>query len=132
MTTAIATRPDLVLAGPLGSLDHYIQTVNATPVLSAEQEQALARRLRADGDLDAARELIVAHLRFVVHIARGYTLLFLNNSIRGSLGLVLLVQLLDQLGDLFRRDIANPRSDLAGCQRFVRIGSSHEQDRLQD
>ncbi|MGD8323723.1 MAG: RNA polymerase sigma factor RpoH [Gammaproteobacteria bacterium] len=73
MTTAIATRSDdLVLAGPLGSLDHYIQTVNATPVLSAEQEQALARRLREAGDLDAARELIVAHLRFVVHIARGY------------------------------------------------------------
>ncbi len=73
MTTAIATRrDDLVLAGPLGSLDHYIQTVNATPVLSAEQEQVLARRLRDDGDLDAARELIVAHLRFVVHIARGY------------------------------------------------------------
>jgi RNA polymerase sigma-32 factor len=73
MTTAIAQRrDDLVLAGPLGSLDHYIQTVNATPVLSAEQEQLLARRLRDDGDLDAARELIVAHLRFVVHIARGY------------------------------------------------------------
>jgi RNA polymerase sigma-32 factor len=73
MTTAIATRrDDLVLAGPLGSLDHYIQTVNATPVLSAEQEQALARRLAETDDLDAARELIVAHLRFVVHIARGY------------------------------------------------------------
>jgi RNA polymerase sigma-32 factor len=73
MTTAIATRrDDLVLAGPLGSLDHYIQTVNATPVLTAEQEQALARRLRDEGDLDAARELIVSHLRFVVHIARGY------------------------------------------------------------
>ncbi len=73
MTTAIATRrDDLVLAGPLGSLDQYIQTVNATPVLSAEQEQALARRLAETDDLDAARELIVAHLRFVVHIARGY------------------------------------------------------------
>jgi RNA polymerase sigma-32 factor len=73
MTTAIATRSDdLVLAGPLGSLDRYIQTVSATPVLSAEAEQALAHRLRDDGDLDAARELIVSHLRFVVHIARGY------------------------------------------------------------
>lgn len=73
MTTAIATRrDDLMLAGPLGSLDHYIQTVNATPVLSVEEEQALARRLRDADDLDAARELILAHLRFVVHIARGY------------------------------------------------------------
>jgi RNA polymerase sigma-32 factor len=73
MTTAIARRrDDLVLAGPLGSLDHYIHSVNATPVLSAEQEQDLARRLRDAGDLDAARTLIVAHLRFVVHIARGY------------------------------------------------------------
>jgi RNA polymerase sigma-32 factor len=73
MTTALVQRrDDLVLAGPLGSLDHYIQTVNATPVLSAEHEQALARRLREDSDLDAARELIVSHLRFVVHIARGY------------------------------------------------------------
>ena len=73
MTTAIAQRrDDLVLAGPLGSLDHYIQTVNATAVLSVEEEQALARRLRDDGDLDAARELIVSHLRFVVHVARGY------------------------------------------------------------
>lgn len=74
MTTAIARRnEDLILAGPLGSLDQYISAVNATPVLSAEEERELAVRLRDDNDLDAARALVMAHLRFVVHIARGYT-----------------------------------------------------------
>ena len=73
MTTALACRHDeLMLTGPIGSLDQYIQSVNATPVLSAEDEQALARRLRDDEDLDAARILVMSHLRFVVHIARGY------------------------------------------------------------
>ena len=73
MTTAVAqTSKDLVLAGPVGSLDAYIQAVGSVPVLSKEDEQALARRFREDGDLDAARELVMAHLRFVVHIAKGY------------------------------------------------------------
>ncbi|MDX1561926.1 MAG: RNA polymerase sigma factor RpoH [Gammaproteobacteria bacterium] len=74
MSQAIALRrEDQMLAGPLGSLDHYIQQVNAIPVLSAEEEQALATRLQEDNDLEAARKLVLAHLRFVVHIARGYT-----------------------------------------------------------
>lgn len=73
MTTALASRQyDLVLAGPTGSLEQYIQAVVATPVLGAEEERELARRLREEDDLDAARTLILAHLRFVVHIARGY------------------------------------------------------------
>ena len=73
MTTALALRnTDHMLAGPVGSLDHYIQQVIAVPVLSAEDEQALATRLREDGDLDAARTLVLSNLRFVVHIARGY------------------------------------------------------------
>jgi RNA polymerase sigma-32 factor len=62
-----------MLAGPLGSLDHYIQQANAVPVLSAEEERALAIRLHDENDLEAARKLVLAHLRFVVHIARGYT-----------------------------------------------------------
>ena len=74
MTTAFATaNKDLVLAGPVGSLDGYIQAVGSVPVLSKEDEQALARRLRDHEDLEAARELVLAHLRFVVHIAKGYT-----------------------------------------------------------
>jgi len=63
----------LALAGPVGSIDAYIHAVNNIPVLPAEEEQLLARRLRETGDLDAARELVLAHLRFVVHIARGYS-----------------------------------------------------------
>ncbi len=73
MTSDIALRnQELMLAGPVGSLDAYIQAVGSVPVLSQEDEQELARRFRDDSDLDAARELVVAHLRFVVHIAKGY------------------------------------------------------------
>jgi RNA polymerase sigma-32 factor len=61
-----------MLAGPLGSLDHYIQAANAIPVLSAREEFELATRLRETNDLDAARRLVLSHLRFVVHVARGY------------------------------------------------------------
>jgi RNA polymerase sigma-32 factor len=74
MTTAVALRNrELMLAGPVGSLDAYIQAVGSVPVLSKEDEQALAIRFRENDDLDAARELVLAHLRFVVHIAKGYT-----------------------------------------------------------
>ena len=74
MTTAVATmNKDLMLAGPVGSLDAYIQAVGSIPVLSKEDEQALSRQFREENDLDAARELVMAHLRFVVHIAKGYT-----------------------------------------------------------
>jgi RNA polymerase sigma-32 factor len=74
MTTALALKgPDALLAGPLGSLDAYIERVSQIPVLSREQEQALASRFREENDLEAARELVLSHLRFVVHIARGYT-----------------------------------------------------------
>ena len=74
MTTAVATiNNDLTLKGPVGSLDAYIQAVGAIEVLSKEDEQALSRRFRDEEDLGAARELVMAHLRFVVHIAKGYT-----------------------------------------------------------
>ena len=74
MTTAVATlNHDLTLKGPVGSLDAYIQAVGAIPVLSKEDEQALAHRYRDEEDLQAARDLVMAHLRFVVHIAKGYT-----------------------------------------------------------
>ncbi len=57
----------------LGSLDAYIGAVHRIPVLSVEDEQRLARRYRDNEDLDAARELVMSHLRFVVHVARGYS-----------------------------------------------------------
>jgi RNA polymerase sigma-32 factor len=62
----------LALSVPGSNLDAYITAVNAVPVLSAEDERALTLRLRENSDLDAARDLVLAHLRFVVHIARGY------------------------------------------------------------
>src|SRR5688500_2699566 len=71
--TAVVTRnADLALAGPIGSLAAYLGGVSRFPVLSREDELELAVRFRRDDDLDAARQLVLAHLRFVVHIARGY------------------------------------------------------------
>ena len=64
---------NLQFALPTGSLEAYIASVNQAPILSLEEEQGLARRLRADNDLEAARRLVMAHLRFVVKIARGYS-----------------------------------------------------------
>jgi RNA polymerase sigma-32 factor len=56
----------------VGSLEGYIQTVNRFPVLSQEEEYALATRFRTQNDLDAARQLVLSHLRVVVSVARGY------------------------------------------------------------
>ncbi|MBE0365187.1 RNA polymerase sigma-32 factor [Pseudoalteromonas ulvae UL12] len=56
-----------------GSMEGYLQAVSSIAMLSAEQEQALAVKLQQDGDLDAARQLIMSHLRFVAHIAKGYS-----------------------------------------------------------
>jgi len=65
-----------VLAFPtpasLGSLDHYIQAVNRFPLLTQEQEVALGRRLQESDDLEAARELVLSHLRLVVAVSRNY------------------------------------------------------------
>lgn len=63
---------ELALAGPVGSLDAYMRAVYSIPMLEAEEERALAVDLREHDDLNAARSLILAHLRFVVHVARGY------------------------------------------------------------
>jgi len=57
---------------PTGSLEAYIQTVSRFPILSLEEERSLARRWRAEGDLEAARGLVLSHLRLVVAVARGY------------------------------------------------------------
>ena len=58
---------------PGRDLQAYIQTINAFPVLSAEKERALAERFYYEQDLEAARELVLCHMRFVVHLARSYS-----------------------------------------------------------
>ena len=68
MNNILALQPSL----PVGSIEAYIHAVNEVPMISAEEEQALARRLHELNDLDAARQLVMSHLRFVVRVARGY------------------------------------------------------------
>ena len=73
VTTATTLKTfDLSVPLAAGSLDSYISSVNQLPMLSLEREQELAQRFQESGDLDAARELVMSHLRFVVKIARGY------------------------------------------------------------
>jgi len=62
----------MALPVPVGSLDGYIQAVNRFPILSFEEEQKLARKFRSEDDVEAARQLVLSHLRLVVAIARGY------------------------------------------------------------
>mgnify|MGYP001552608256 CR=1 FL=1 len=71
MNTTLVPSHLLVPAGT-GSLDAYIQEVNKVPMLTLEEEKSLAHRYLEEGDLDAARRLVLAHLRFVVHVAKGY------------------------------------------------------------
>jgi RNA polymerase sigma-32 factor len=74
MTGKALALPNLSLigSGPIGSLEAYVAQVSSIPMLGREEEMELARRFHEDQDLDAARDLVLSHLRFVVHIARGY------------------------------------------------------------
>src|SRR5438132_14254840 len=74
MQTQATTMPlgSMPVPMPTGSLEAYVQTVNRFPILSAEEERALAQRFRAEGDLEAARSLVLSHLRLVVAVARGF------------------------------------------------------------
>lgn len=73
MSNELALRnQSLAIPLPTGNLDQYIQAAFSVPVLSAEEERSLAERLQRNHDLDAARQLVMSHLRFVVRIARGY------------------------------------------------------------
>jgi len=71
MDTSTSLQPVGVLA-PGANLNAYVQAVSGFAILSVEEEQQLARDLHLNGNLDAARKLVMAHLRFVVHIARSY------------------------------------------------------------
>lgn len=64
---------ELSMALPAGSLDAYRQAVSSIPMLSAEEERELAERYQRENDLEAARRLVLSHLRFVVRVARGYS-----------------------------------------------------------
>src|SRR6266478_6445236 len=74
MQTQATTMPlgSMPVPMPTGSLEAYVHTVNRFPILAAEEERALAQRFRAHGDLEAARSLVLSHLRLVVAVARGY------------------------------------------------------------
>ena len=84
--------------GSLGTIEAYITTVNRLPVLSAEQELTLARRLRDNEDIAAARELVLSHLRLVVSVARqylGYGLPHADLIQEGNVGLMKAVKRFD-------------------------------------
>ncbi len=68
----LAASPLSMIPSALGSLDAYIGAVHRVPMLTLDEEQTLAQRLQHQNDLDAAKRLVMSHLRFVVHVARGY------------------------------------------------------------
>ena len=72
MTATALMANNLPIPSAIGSLDAYVNAVHQIPVLTLEEEQALAHRYLDENDLDAAKHMVLAHLRFVVHVARGY------------------------------------------------------------
>lgn len=90
--------PTLEMALPLGSLESYVSWVNRVPLLSAEEERTLAERFQKEGDLEAARQLVMSHLRFVVRIAKhymGYGLPQADLIQEGNIGLMKAVKRFD-------------------------------------
>ena len=89
--------------GPSQGLAQYLNEIKSAPILSAEEEKALARRYHSDDDLDAARQLVFAHLRYVVSIARGFTgygLQLADLIQEGSVGLMKAVKRFDHERDV--------------------------------
>ena len=88
----------LQLAVPTGNISGYITTANSVPMLTAEEERALAIDLQENGNVEAARKLILPHLRFVIHVARGYSGYGLNIADliqEGNIGLMKAVKRFD-------------------------------------
>ncbi len=84
--------------GALGTIEAYISAVNRLPMLTPEQEQDLGRRLRDHADLEAARQLVLSHLRLVVSVARqylGYGLAHADLIQEGNVGLMKAVKRFD-------------------------------------
>ncbi len=98
-TALVLKQPAATALVPLaGSIDAYIAAVNALPALDAGEERRLALRLREDSDLEAAQQLVLANLRHVVHIARGYLgygLPFADLIQEGNVGLMKAVKRFD-------------------------------------
>ncbi|MCB2043030.1 MAG: RNA polymerase sigma factor RpoH, partial [Rhodoferax sp.] len=69
---AVALANPWAVVPPLGNLDAYISAVNRLPMLTLEQEQSYARKLRDENDLEAAGKLVMSHLRLVVSVSRQY------------------------------------------------------------
>ncbi len=96
-SAALATNP-WALVPPLGNINAYISAVNALPMLSHEEEQAAARRLRDEDDLASASQLVMSHLRLVVSISRqylGYGLPHADLIQEGNIGLMKAVKRFD-------------------------------------
>lgn len=99
-STALAVRDPwaLVARGPLGNLDAYISATHQIPMLTPEEEQELGERLQRDNDLEAARRLVLSHLRLVVAVARqylGYGLPHADLIQEGNIGLMKAVKRFD-------------------------------------
>ena len=94
----LAIKNEIQLLGPIGSIEAYISIVNQAPVLTKEEEHALAVKFKENNDLDAARQLVLSQSRFVVHIARtysGYGLPLADIIQEGNVGLMKAVKKFD-------------------------------------
>jgi RNA polymerase sigma-32 factor len=94
----LTIKNEIQLLGPIGSIEAYISIVNQAPVLTKEEEHALAVKFKDNNDLDAARQLVLSQLRFVVHIARtysGYGLPLADIIQEGNVGLMKAVKKFD-------------------------------------
>ena len=102
VSNALVSAPEaagaMLAIPPVGNIDAYISAVHRVPMLTAESEVSLARRLQNNGDLDAARQLVLSHLRLVVSIARqymGYGLTHADLIQEGNIGLMKAVKRFD-------------------------------------
>ncbi len=89
---------NMQLAVPTGSLSAYVAAVNAIPTLTLEEEQDLGKKVQENQDIDAARAMVMSHLRFVVHVARSYAGYGLSQSDliqEGNIGLMKAVKRFD-------------------------------------
>ena len=125
MSQALVTA-NFPLPSVVGSLDAYISAVHRIPVLSSEEEQALSRDYLEDANLAAAKKLVMSHLRFVVHVARGYSgygLQLADLIQEGNIGLMLFFNLRKskkRLGWMNAAEVSTVAKDLGVPEATVR------------